>query len=241
MFLVRGLHRFLLITLTLIATTALSACERTTTWRQRLTLVVETPAGDVSASSVTEVTAVETRGGWVVPDARGVRATVTGEAVALEVAPGRWLFALLSGSNDWQRDATHWVHSAYRLADAGSHAAQMGSVTSQPRDTPVPMPPEGWPKMVTFADITDPASVEHADPADLTAIFGPGVRLKAVTLEITEAAVTEGQVEEALGPEFFQKWARIYKDALADKAKASVFKTLAGDLARNNFIQEKLP
>ena len=32
------------------------------------------------------------------------------------------------------------------------------------------------------------------DPNDLAACFGPGVRLKAVTLEITRAEVTEGVV-----------------------------------------------
>lgn len=33
------------------------------------------------------------------------------------------------------------------------------------------------------------------DPENLAAVFGEGVRLKAMTLEITEHAVTEGRVE----------------------------------------------
>ena len=40
----------------------LSACERETSWNQRLTIVVETPTGDVSGSSVTEVRVVDTYG-----------------------------------------------------------------------------------------------------------------------------------------------------------------------------------
>ena len=52
---------------------------------------------------------------------------------------------------------------------------------------------------MTFGDIADPASVRLVDPGDLGASFGPGVRLKAVTLEVTEEAVTEGVVEGVLG------------------------------------------
>lgn len=37
------------------------------------------------------------------------------------------------------------------------------------------------------------------NPEDLAAVFGKGVRLEAVTLEITEEAVTEGRVEAVLG------------------------------------------
>ncbi|MGL6211101.1 MAG: hypothetical protein ACRC14_14875, partial [Paracoccaceae bacterium] len=49
---------------------------------------------------------------------------------------------------------------------------------------------------VTFADISDPASVELVDPENLAASFGPGVRLKSVVLEVTDEGVTEGVVEE---------------------------------------------
>jgi hypothetical protein len=41
--------------------------------------------------------------------------------------------------------------------------------------------------------------VREVKPDDLAATFGEGVRLKAVTLEITEEPVTEGTAEEVLG------------------------------------------
>ncbi|MBN8632473.1 MAG: hypothetical protein J0L76_16665 [Rhodobacterales bacterium] len=53
--------------------------------------------------------------------------------------------------------------------------------------------------LVTFDDIAKPETVQRVDLEDLAAVFGEGVRLKAVTLEITEEAVTEGQVEGVLG------------------------------------------
>jgi hypothetical protein len=63
----------------------------------------------------------------------------------------------------------------------------------------IAVPVEQYPLMVTFADLADPASVALVDPNDLAATFGPGVRLKAVTLEVTDAPVMEERVEALLG------------------------------------------
>jgi hypothetical protein len=46
--------------------------------------------------------------------------------------------------------------------------------------------------LVTFGDIKDPKSVKRVDPDDLSASFGAGVKLKAITVEITDDAVTTG-------------------------------------------------
>ncbi len=170
----------------------------TKSWNQRLTLVIETPQGEVSGFSVTKVVTTQSSGSLVLPEARGVHGSVLGEAVVVEVTPGRYLFALLSGSGEEKRDATHWVYPAYNLGAAGSYFGAMSIVMSQVYDTPVPLPPEGWPLMVTFADIADPTSVARVDPTDLAANFGEGVRLKAVTLEITRAEVTKGRLEKIL-------------------------------------------
>ncbi len=171
----------------------------TVSWNQRLTLVIETPQGEVRGSAVTSVTDTDSRGALVLPEARGVRTKVTGEAVVVEVAPGRFLFALLSGSGEEKRDATHWVYPAYQLSEAGSYGGAMMKLRAQRHDTPVPLPPEGWPMLVTFDDITKPDTVREVDPGNLAAVFGEGVRLQAVTLEITREAVTEGRVEGVLG------------------------------------------
>jgi hypothetical protein len=183
----------------LLAGLTLSSCTRDTSWNQRLTLVIETPQGEVRGSAVTRVTKTETSGSLVLMEAHGVRSKVEGEAVVVEVAPGKFLFALLSGSGEEKRDATHWVRPAYQLSEADSHGGEMMKLLSQPHDTPVPLPPEAWPMLVTFDDITKPETVREVDPDDLSAVFGEGVRVKAVTLEVTREAVTEGQVEGVLG------------------------------------------
>lgn len=52
--------------------------------------------------------------------------------------------------------------------------------------------------LVTFDDITKPETVQRVNPEDLASVFGDGVRLKAVTLEVTEEAVTEGLLDALL-------------------------------------------
>jgi len=63
----------------------------------------------------------------------------------------------------------------------------------------IALPDDHYPLLVTFTDINDPASVQRVDPDDLVAHFGPGVKLKTITLEITDEPVTGGQIEKVLG------------------------------------------
>ncbi len=178
---------------------------QTVSWHQRLTVTVETPSGEVSGSAVTAVTNVQLEGLLELPDSRGVKNQVTGEAVVVEVAPGRYLFVLLDG-------AEYWAYAAFRLGretdpDALSYEAMMAQLKRRPWDVPAPLPlrpaaaymSNPFPTLVTFDDVTDPKTVRRVDPEDLAASFGPGVRLKAVTLAVTKEAVTKGRVAEVLG------------------------------------------
>lgn len=144
----------------------------TYSWRQRLTVEVETPSGEASGAAVTSVRKTDTSGPFVPVEARGVHTEVSGEAVAVEVAPGRWLFALLKGPGGDFSDAGHWFYAAYGLDKAPSFEASMAQLRAEPRDQPRPLPPEAWPLMVTFDDINDPKSVRRVDPDDLDAAFG---------------------------------------------------------------------
>ena len=186
----------------LLSALTLSACKREISWHQRLTLIVDTPQGEVSGASVTRVENVTNKGSLVLPEARGTRSHWTGEAVAVEVLPGKWLFALLEGEGG--TDAGHWVYAAYDLNKARgpdgypSYEAAMAKLRKQPKEVPVPLPEDGLPVLVTFGDISDPTSVARVDPKDLEASFGPGVSLNSMTLEITDGPVTEGRVEAVL-------------------------------------------
>lgn len=175
----------------------LTGCQERFEWRQKMTVTVETPAGEVSGSSVSEV-------GWqkhmIRTDGMNWDYDVTGEAVVVEVTPGQYLFALLKGAG-----TTEYMGSVAAASISGQKGrvidAALFDEIRDKRDRaagPITVPADQYPMMVTFADIADPASVELVDPADLAASFGPGVRLKSVVLEVTEEPVTEGRVEQTL-------------------------------------------
>jgi len=46
--------------------------------------------------------------------------------------------------------------------------------------------------LVRFANLNDPTSAVLVDPRDLAASFGPGVRFKGATVEITDDPITKG-------------------------------------------------
>jgi hypothetical protein len=189
------MKKLLLIPMILL-TLALTSCERYS-WRQKLTLTVETPAGEVAASSVSQVSWAKH---WIQTDGMGWDYDLTGEAVVVEVAPRRYLFALLL-----RAAGPEYMGSVAAASIAGRESRVIdGALFDEVRDQRgraagvITVPAYQFPMLVTFGDITDPMSVKLVDPADLAASFGPGVRLKSVTLEVTDEAVTEGIVEEKL-------------------------------------------
>jgi hypothetical protein len=160
-------------------------------WRQKLSLVVETPAGEVTGSSVSAVR-VE-MGPNLFMDSPSIGVEFVGEAAFVEVAPGRYLFALVSNGPGWASD-TFAPASVER-----SFTGRMGMIEQSLGDPPKDIPRDHWPMLVTFDDVTKPETVREVDPEDLAAVFGEGVRLQAVTLEITEEEVTVGQLEGVRG------------------------------------------
>lgn len=69
---------------------------------------------------------------------------------------------------------------------------------------PKDIPRDRRPMLVTFDDISKRETVREVDPLDPAAVFGEGVQLKAVLLEMTEDEVSVGRVEGVLGwmPEY---------------------------------------
>jgi hypothetical protein len=164
---------FAFMALALAAALTLIGCTENHSWHQKLTLVVDTPQGEVSGPSVVEV-----RVTFYDPPSFGTEVVygVTGEATVVEVLPGRYLFALLGGSE--QR--------FYAAATDRFGRMQRGEWLREiPKQTePVSLLPGHVPMLVTFDDVTKPETVREVDPADLEAVFGPGVTLKAAMLEI---------------------------------------------------------
>lgn len=196
-------------------------------WHQKLTITVETPAGDVSGSAVS---AVSWRKQWFRWDGMGWSYDLTGEALVVEVTPGRYLFALLKGAG-----TTEYMGSVAAASIVGREGrvldAALFSEVEGKRGQMITVPVYQYPMMVTFDDITKPETVPEVDPDDLAAVFGEGVRLKAVTLEITREAMTEGRVEGVLG------WMPDYPEApIIPKVDPMDF-SLSATLRQGDFIR----
>jgi hypothetical protein len=181
------------------------ACaERIRPYRYRMTVEVETPQGLRSGSSVMEV------GGYInsqfAPgEARGrsVR-SVTGEAICVEMPGEKMLFALMVSD----RDANYMANAAVTAAVNESWYRQKLSrqerqlrqdrFLSEPRAIPrlyrrTPSKIglfDNYPIFVTFGNRNDPQSLKRVDPDNLSQTFGDGVRLKRISVQLTDHPVT---------------------------------------------------
>jgi hypothetical protein len=180
---------------------AVSACgiagEALPTYRYRLTVEVNTPQGLRSGSSVIEV---KTRrlGEAFVPDARGYRKRIEGEAVAVDLGRRGTLFVLLRSrwSEAWPEHVVESVLPRLRqgtrpqdeefqavLRLRGAHAIPRFRGAGATRM-------DNYPLLVRFADPRRPDTANLVDPDRLDAAFGPGVALRRITVELTDAPVT---------------------------------------------------
>lgn len=195
------------------------------TLRSRLTLVVETPEGDRSGSSVSQVTILSPG-----PCNRAIGFSSLGiedeegEAVVVDLGARGVLFvtladekAIRSGrSGMYNAGLTLFSQKKFRgkvgggLCSKDEYAAYLDEVQRQkPRGD---LPFEYLPVLVRFRDTNDPAGVEWVDPSDLAKSFGQGVRLKRAFIEITDDPLTK-EIESRL------PW-------LAQKAESGVRRSL---------------
>jgi hypothetical protein len=210
--------------------------------RYRLKVEVETPEGVKSGSSVLSVHARRT-GDW----SRQMTSRTggygsRGEAVAVDLPGGRTLFALLRGE-DQQISPFHWLAFAngLDLADFEDPQTLLEAVSGReervlPRRYETGCVPsqncddDAYPMLVTFNDIKDPTSVQQVDPDKLEASFGPGYKLKGITLQVTDEPVTVG-IEKRLG------WLPNYYDKMLDGDTINRSQALANNLSQNSFQQ----
>ncbi len=176
-------------------------------WNYKLTLVVETPEGQVIGSAVRKVSAYrEPVILQFLPSASYAHADVKGEAVLVDLGKRGVLFALLKASNGVNGDAKYIVFREFpfRWKDAtGESHVGGGELTSEGiryyrnLEGKKELSFDKIPMLVRFRDIKDPKSVELVNPNDLEESFGKGVKLVSATLEMTGEPVTKG-VEKKL-------------------------------------------
>lgn len=164
-------------------------------YRYKMTVVVDTPQGQRSGSSVIAVTARDDKMPFLI-GGTNFHTSYRGEAVAVEIAPGQTLFALLDEDNA-RRVKNALVpdrNGLEPIEHVRKAAATKGKIVALPRWLkPFPgisEPRNGYPMLVRFQNVNDPGTVELVDPDNLAASFGPGVALNRITVEITDEPVT---------------------------------------------------
>lgn len=184
------MNRLLQFPVALLILFCLSGCndDRKWSWHQKLTITVMTPSGMKIASSVQRGT-IEKYGWWQHQWGYDGSEYVTGESVVLEVAPGKYLFALLSST---PRAWTVFVPNEEFRESAGPALAALRETREVSQ--------KDYPLLVTFEDINDPTSIRRVDPQRLDAVFGAGYRLNSITMSITDEPETKGPLETILKP-----------------------------------------
>ncbi len=169
---------------------ALAGCTQRASWREKLTVHFTTPDGPVSVSRVLDVDFTEGRelGPIYSPD----DIHLIGEALVAPLGDTQLFIPIdrISGVRIW------YARSALKLA-VGTLAAHDLPGTQAQR-TPLDLPRNLWPVMVTFTDPADPTSLALVDPGALDATFGPGYAIERLTIQTTNDPVTQGRVVAAL-------------------------------------------
>jgi hypothetical protein len=200
----------------------LAACGQSYSWNQKLTVQVNTPQGVKTGASVI---GIKVSSGQVGLSQTSASYRVTGEATVLEVAPGKYLFALL-GERSTNELATHtWADQLPRNADeAWTKIETLREIRDVPRAE--------YPLLVTFTDINDPKSVKEVKPDKFSEVFGAGYSLSAITLEITDEAVTGGSVEKLIS------WLNKYPEpSLCEPKSQTDFSFCATSVHHGDFIR----
>lgn len=223
------MKRILSAIIIICASATLSGCRSEYQWNQKLTVVVQTPQGERSGSAVVQETVLF---GQLPMSGNDVEPRIKGEATMVEVAPGKFLFAILSlggnGVPTWELFYRVWRDD---IPDGREDGLKFIQAKRETRN----VPPDAYPLLVTFTHINAPKSAKEVKPDDLAATFGPGYSLISITLEITDEPVTEGKVEKVLG------WLDKYYDKLLDGNRYSDAQNsnISNHLASGSFRTER--
>lgn len=208
---------FVAIVLAMVMGIALTACSAVLSssdyLRYKITVTVETPEGLKTGSAVREAYTYYEKS--ILPEQGGRTYGITkGEAVVVDLGSRGLLFLLLDGGDEG------------RIIFKTFPNKKVGSVV---------LTPDQYPKFVHFKDLQDPKTVEAlldfkscADPITqirdssmciekdhFEEIFGQGVKLKSITVEITEDELTFGLVK-------YLPWLPLYYNKMLDGQRFNI-------------------
>lgn len=171
-------------------------------YTHRMKVFIDIEEGDEvrSGSGVIEVT-------WQFQPAIGPGATcrLEGDAIAVQLRSGPVLAVLYQYRNEYLPirspvDQTrvgfcNMALLAYGLGIQQSHSTLQALASKSGR---VQVPPRGLPSFVVFSDPRVPSSARLVFDKEFPNVFGPGVRLRGVSLELTNEPITRGAVERVV-------------------------------------------
>jgi hypothetical protein len=206
-------------------------------YRYKLTMAVNTPAGVRRASSVVEVDLSSV----YFPVNGGVISKQRGEALYLDLGAGeRPLIALLTSqlhpkrglAARWTRDGGPEIRFILGLyGETPSLNDRMGDASRVARlRSPRVISPGDLPDLVTFADVDDPSTVTEVNPNNLQETLGPDVGWAEITIEVTDEPITQGIVTKL-------PWLPSYDDKMLDGDHLHDKTTLANSLSTLGFYQ----
>lgn len=161
--------------------------------RYDLTLNVNTPNGLVSGTSTQEI--VHWLESSPILGVGGSFRKVSGESAVVRLDEGRYIFALID---------EYVLEESYSASGQVPKFADLGflrwflRLKYSTNGDPITVSRENFPPLVSFKDITDPASIFLLDPEHFAISFGQGYELKSITVKVTRKSVSRGYVENAL-------------------------------------------
>lgn len=196
------------------------------TWRYKITVNIETPEGLKSGSAVREVRVIA-KPPFAPPDVQPSK-DVKGEAVVVDLGERGKLFALID-TDDWQIVTKTFPGHGALTPKGIRYYNSLDNFSAV-------MPLEAYPRIVAFKDINDPksvvepykvifgdASANHRErntaqgvEDNLADVFGQGVKLKNISIEMTDDPVTWG-IEKIL------PWLPNYHSQRFDGDRSSAF------------------
>jgi hypothetical protein len=153
----------------------------TYTYRFRLVIEAEVDGALRSGASVIEVRTTDFKVG--LPETKGLRSSVRGEAVFVDLGNGRNLIATLGFGPDGSEDK---IARLALLAFLPSHPRlEVGDVPNLTGEAP--LTGNLIPTLVTFADVNVPKTARVVRPGEFEQVLGRGVRFKRAFIEMVPA------------------------------------------------------
>lgn len=159
-------------------------------YRYKMAVEVETPNGVKTGYAVREIV-VRTPPPIPMLGEHRTGLGVRGEAVIVDIAPGKALFALLTGADGDYEFGGRGVHSIFKELTSG-HLGDAIELWPKKPVTRRPIIANPMPMLVRFQDADDPKSLEILTPDTIASAFGAGVSLRRIAIQRVEEPLTEG-------------------------------------------------